>query len=426
MSALATAARGKGFANALRRAREIGSRYGVGPDSMERKIGSVLELVSRSGCRATLPITGIVVARHPRAVTRYAARGIEFPVHGYYHVDHAALPEHRQLSHLARARQVFEASGLTVAGFRAPYLRWNEATLRAVSENGFLYDCSQAMHVPMGAEIETDAYRRGLRFCGALSADDYPVVPWTEHGILRIPYLLPDDESIVDRLRVTSPRAIADLWLGMFAVVHQRGELFTLAAHPERIDTCEQGIVAVLDAARVSTPPVWIARHEEIARWWRNRHDTVVTVKEPEGERICITIDGPVGLTVLARRLDLPGREPWADGYERVRAKHFDVDALPRPFIGVHPSTPPALAIFLREQGYLVEISPARDSYAHFIARDRFARLDERRLIEEIERDSSPLLRLGRWPHGARSALSITGDIDALTIRDYVYRVLGH
>ena len=425
MNALATAAKGKGAANALRRAREIGTRYGFGPSSMERKIGSVHEIVAQSGCRATLPITAVVVARHSEAVARYAALGIEFPVHGYYHVDHAALPEHRQLSQLARARQVFEARGLPVAGFRAPYLRWNHATLRAIAENGFLYDCSQAMHIPIGTLLESDAYRRGLAFCGALSADDYLMVPWSEDGLLRIPYVLPDDESIVDRLQMSSPSAIADLWLKMFAVTYERGELFTLATHPERIDACRHGISAVLDAARECSPTVWIASHEEIARWWARRPDATITTSDIDGGRLSITIKEPVGVTVLARKLDLRGLEPWADGYERVRSKHFDVDARPRPFLGVHPAAPPQLSKFLRDQGYIVEVSTARDDYAHFIERDQFTRRDERQLVDEIERDSFPLLRFGRWPHGSRSALSVTGDIDALTIRDYAYRILG-
>ena len=425
MNAIATAAKGKGVSNALRRAREIGSRYGVGPESMERRISSVFELVRESGGRATLPITSVVVARHPRAVTHFAELGIEFPVHGCYHVDHAALPEHRQLSQLARARQVFEDRGLPVTGFRAPYLRWNEATLRAVSENGYLYDCSPAMHLPIDVRIETDAYRRGLEFCGARSADDFPIVPWSEHGILRIPYVLPDDESIVDRLRVTSPSAIAELWLRMFDLIHQRGELFTLAAHPERIDVCEPGIAAVLDVARSRSPAVWIASHEEIARWWTCRRDATVSVRETGGTRLGLTITGPVGLTVLARKLDIPDLEPWADGYERVLGRHFDVDGVPRPFLGVPPSAPPPLVDFLRDQGYLVEVSTERQNYTHFIERESFTRRDERQLVEEIDGGSFPLLRLGRWPRGARSALSITGDIDALTIRDYAYRMVG-
>ena len=47
------------------------------------------------------------------------------------------------------------------------------------------------------------------------------------------------------------------------------------------------------------------------------------------------------------------------------------------------------------------------------------------RLLAQIEGGDFPLVRLGRWPNGARSALCVTGDIDALTIWDYGLRFLG-
>ena len=44
----------------------------------------------------------------------------------------------------------------------------------------------------------------------------------------------------------------------------------------------------------------------------------------------------------------------------------------------------------------------------------------------ELETGRFPLLRLGRWPGGAKSALAVTGDVDALTIWDYALRFFGH
>jgi hypothetical protein len=103
----------------------------------------------------------------------------------------------------------------------------------------------------------------------------------------------------------------------------------------------------------------------------------------------------------------------------------LDLPEGPRPFIGIHPSCPPGLAHFLREQGYLVDITERPDRNTTFLERQRFTRADERPLLDEIERGGFPLLRMGRWPAGARSALAITGDVDALTIWDYGFRLLG-
>jgi hypothetical protein len=111
--------------------------------------------------------------------------------------------------------------------------------------------------------------------------------------------------------------------------------------------------------------------------------------------------------------------------YWRVKAAEFRILCNRRPFIGVSHSSSPRLVTFLRQQGYIIE--QAKDDQRHtlYLDRPRFNIEDERPLLTAIEQGDFPLLRLGRWPYGARSALSITGDIDALTIWDYGLRFLG-
>jgi len=422
---LAAAAEGKGTLNLVHRAGVIGARYGVGPRRMERRLASVLEIVQRYGCGATLPVTATAVERHPSAIARYAALGIEFAAHGYTHVDHAGLSVVDQIEQLGRARRVLEANGIPIAGFRAPYLRWSDATLHALRENGFLYDSSQAMNWPIDPELETDAYRRGLAFCAAVPATKYPVLPRSEDGIVRIPCCLPDDEAIVDRLRLSSPEAIGEFWLRIQRETYELGELFTLALHPERIEPCASALETVLETARAARPSVWIARLAEIARWWSDRASAAVTVRDHDPGRLRVSLQGPRGLTLLARGLEIRAPEPWADGYVRVDAHDLDLRVERRPFVGVHPSAPRSLTSFLREQGYIVEVSRSPDRYTCYLAREGFSREDERPLLTELEGGRFPLLRLGRWPDGARSALSVTGDVDALTVWDYALRFLG-
>jgi hypothetical protein len=43
-------------------------------------------------------------------------------------------------------------------------------------------------------------------------------------------------------------------------------------------------------------------------------------------------------------------------------------------------------------------------------------------VLDAIDRAPGPLVRVWRWPHGARSALAVTGDIDALTLFDFAVR----
>lgn len=425
MNPVAVAAKGKGAGSLVRRARAITARYGVSPDRMERCLATVLSITERHGCSATLPVTAATVARNPGVIRRYAAFGIEFAVHGYHHIDHIQLSAADQIDQLGRGRRLLQANGIAAAGFRAPYLRWNEGTLHALRENGFLYDSSQAFHWSIDGGLETDAYRRGLDFYSSIPADEHPVLPWLDDGLVRIPVSLPDDESVIDRLPLPSPEAIANLWLDVQRRTHERGELFTMQVHPERIEPCAAGIEAVLRTARSSTPGVWIAPLGDIARWWRERAVAEATVVDGTEGRIGIEVAGPDGLTVLARGLDVDGSIPWGDGYVRIPRRAFAARADRLPLVGVHPASPGSMVSFLRQQGYLVELSETPERYPCFLERRSFSRPDELPLLTELEAGTFPLVRLGRWPDGARSAVALTGDVDALTVWDYGLRFLG-
>jgi hypothetical protein len=348
---------------------------------------------------------------------------MEFAVHGFYHVDHRHLSAAQQWQQVGRARDELEALGVRVTGFRAPYLRANDATMQALRHNGFSYDSSQAFHWPVDEPIQIEAYTRGLEFCSALSAEDYPVVPWSENGLVRIPCSLPDDEAIFDRLHL-SPQVTQGLWVSILDTSAQRGELFTLALHPERIESWRSPIVQVLEAATKSRPPIWLARLDEIAAWWRERTRTSVQIRDQGTNMLSVSIRGPEGVTALARGMEIPG-EPWSDGYVQIRGADFFVHATRRPVIAVHPASAPSLVTFLQEQGYIVELTDSPDQHTYFLQRERFSREDQRGLVAELENGRFPLLRLARWPKGTRSALSITGDVDALTIWDYASRFVG-
>lgn len=417
MNPVAVAARGKGALSAARRAGAILTQYGIGPGLMTDRLERVRSLVDPYGGAATLPVTAAALGRHPRAIVRYAEQGIEFPVHGYYHVDHIAVDPLVQDRELAEARALFERVGVPTVGFRAPYLRWNEGTLHALIENGFEYDSSQAYHWPIAPELETEGYRRGLEFYASLSAAEHPVVPRLEGPLVRIPCCLPDDESVVDRLALPGPEAIAALWLDVWERTDGRGELFTMQIHPERIEPCHLGVASVLEAA--DRAGAWIARLGEIATWWRARAAAEVTVSSTGPDRVRIAVDGPEGTTIEV------GGDPSSDPARTAPGGAVEVTAERRPFVGVHPSCPPSIASFLRAHGFVTESSTAPGTHAVHIERTRFERIDELPLLQELAAHEGPLVRLSRWPNGARSAVAITGDIDALTIWDYAYRAFG-
>lgn len=421
---LMVAVRGKGAWNLARRSFVIASRFGPTPRRIERRIAEVAEVAGQWDARPSLPITAIGVRRHPDGIRRLAERGIEFPVHGLYHVDHAELTAAQQTEQLAIARGILESAGIEVGGFRAPYLRVNDATVHAVRETGLRYDASPAVSWPIDAAITTDAYARVLEFCNAMPAASVPSVPWFDDGLTRIPYSLPDDEATVDRLRITDPARIADLWRSIFRSIHERGELFTIGVHPERIGLCGPAIAGVLADARAATPGAWVARLDEIDRWWRERAAATLEA-EPDGAgRMRLVAAGPAEVTILVRGFEVDGATPWADGYRRAPERRVEVETSRRPFVGVPASAPQAMSEFLRQQGFVVEVGD-RATHTCAVERATFAPEDRRALLEEIEGSSSPLVRLGRWPSAAKSAVAITGDVDALTVWDYAHRFHG-
>ncbi len=46
-------------------------------------------------------------------------------------------------------------------------------------------------------------------------------------------------------------------------------------------------------------------------------------------------------------------------------------------------------------------------------------------LVRIIEASVGPLVRYWRWPGGAKSAMCVTGDLDALTLLDYASRLFA-
>ena len=186
-------------------------------------------------------------------------------------------------------------------------------------------------------------------------------------------------------------------------------------------------LAAIHPEARNLSPGVWMARLDQIARWWVDRTETTVTISEGSDNELRVSVKGPDGTTILARNVEVMAPTTDWDGiYQRVLAADFTLRASRRPFIGVSSASAPYLTSFLQQQGYIVELAEDDQRHTFYVDRPRFGYEHERTLLEHIESSAAPLVRLGRWPHGARSALCVTGDIDALTLWDYGLRLLGN
>jgi peptidoglycan/xylan/chitin deacetylase (PgdA/CDA1 family) len=425
------AARAKGPLALLRRAHSITSRYGPTQEKMDRALQLFAQTLQRFDCGASFPITAIALKRSSNTVAKYLDQNIEFAVHGYTHIDYSQLAPEEQLAHLHRARETFAELGITAAGFRSPYLRRDAHLHAAIEATGFSYASNQPI---MWDVLEADdlapsayaSYKRAIDFYDPWHASERPSLPQLNSQIVEIPVLLPDDEILVERLGGGTDDLVGKTWRRILSQTYQRGELFTIQLHPERIAGCVTGLSSVLSEARALKPAVWIARLDEIAAWWRARAEATLEITDAGNGRLHLAVTGPSGTTALTRgvQVDAP-TAPWAEGYQQVQATTFTIQAPHRPFIGLSPTTSPKLTDFLRQQGYILEISDQGHRYSCYLDRPEFTAEHERRLLTQIEASDRPLIRLGRWPNGAHSALAITGDIDALTLWDYGLRLFG-
>jgi peptidoglycan/xylan/chitin deacetylase (PgdA/CDA1 family) len=431
ISALAAPLRGKGPAVLLKRAGMIGRRYGLTSAKMVRALNQLSELLEAFDGRVTLPVTAVALARNRAVLQAYQARGIEFAVHGYTHVDYSQLAPDMQLAHMRLAREIFAAAGICAGGFRSPYLSRDAHLHSALEAAGFAYVSNQpivwdVLDTKVFPGSAQAAYERALAFYKAWHASERSSLPRLGNRLVEIPVSLPDDEMLLDRLGGESRGSVEAAWREILAETHQRGELFTIQLHPERTALCADGLRSVLAEARELTPSVWLAGLGEIAEWWRSRAKTVIQVSDAACGGLHLTVTGPKDLTLLAHAVKVNApTTPWADGYQKVESTTFTIRASFRPFIGVSPITSLQLVDFLRNQGYIVEKSRESCLYACYFDQADFVPEGERALLAQIEKLDCPLVRLGCWPNGARSALAVTGDVDALTLWDYGLRFFG-
>ena len=418
----------KGASTAFRRLRAILRQVGPTSTRMARTLDAYMDLLDQFDVKPTFPTPAAVVYRHPDVIHHLLKRGAEIAIHGYHHVDFTTLTPDQQRAQVSEAVRRFRKRNVPFEGFRAPYLRWDDSLIQILREEHFSYDSSLSIFwdvlpdsVPPQAEARL---ARVLNFYDPLPADEVPSLPSWEGNLLRLPVSLPDDEILVDRLGMEDGIEIGDVWRSILQQTYARDELFVLQLHPERFHTCRVGLRILLEDARRRNPPVWIAPLAEVAQWWRQKQQVSVRVLPagPRAWRLEVPDNGDV--TLLARGVECDEVcTPWADPWQRVEGHRVTVYSATRPTVGLSAGVPDGLVRFLRDLGYIVE--PATSEHVFIIDETSWSPEVRAHVLERLANSHVPLVRLNRWPGQHRSALAVTGDLDALTWFDFLYRVLG-
>jgi hypothetical protein len=225
---------------------------------------------------------------------------------------------------------------------------------------------------------------------------------------------IPQDEDMVDRVHLDAA-SMSRVWRRMLQQARQRRDIVALCVHPERAALCAAPLDATLGAAR-GWGDVWLAPLGEIAAWWRERAGARVTVHAGSDGRWHVAVQGPSQLVTSRGAQQLNG-----SGVLTVTSPH-------KPVIGAGPAWPALTLQRLHEAGYLCDCGAAYRAaraphYALDLDRALPADTPPDAVVRFVAERDVDLVRVQPWPAGYRSCLSVTGDIDAMTLFDFALRV---
>ena len=269
MPSLSYTLKAKGFTKTVKRARSMINRYGFTSKKMERNILDFVNLVEKYDAKATFPITARTLEKHGDFIKSVYNKRIEFAIHGYSHVDYSKLSAKEQSEQIKKAVEIFKKFGMTPYGFRGPYLQANDDTLNVLKKNGLLYDSSYSIHWNVVPEEylkrNAHSYNLALKLYEPKDAQT-SFLPYLRNGIIRIPVSLPDDEMLIDRLNIRNQKLLGKIWLKILKETSDKGGVFVLQLHPERIAFALDALKMLIGEANKKN--VWITSLKELALYW--------------------------------------------------------------------------------------------------------------------------------------------------------------
>ena len=410
----------KGWMHVPRRLCMIARRFGVTSARSRRALHRFLDITGAHDCRPTLFITADLLRCHRSTIQSVLARNVDVGLHGHHHIDHSLIPSDLQLREIAAGISRFQEVGVQVSGFRAPFLRFNRSTCEAVVANKLSWLSNTVMRYKEFGGADPIGHSK----CWQTLREFYTHKPFTrepclpywdrEAHCLEIPILVPDDEMLIDRLGIRDESKIADIWMEMLQFSHEHGELCNLLIHPERVHIVAKPLNTALKRAR-DLGDVWIASLAEIGHWWHERARASVEVRESGNGAYRVTVNGPEALAVSIQH---PGGR--SESVTLGKEHSFALRSEFRPAIAIPASCDDSMRACLTNEGFVVESNndPSRCS----ITLSNHPADSNRLLLESLHQARGPLVRLGRWPSGYRSALAVTADVDAITLWDFVRR----
>ena len=400
-------------------------RYGFTSRKAKQRVLECVQLMAKYECCPTFPTPGRVVRRDPKFFQTIQAMGAELNIHGYDHIDFLSLSLEEANKQFVRALDAFDAAGIRAQGFRCPYLSYSAALIDALPDR-MTYSSNEAIVwdvLPDTDRPSTAVFGTLQEFYRAKPCTQAVSMPKITGAIVELPIGIPDDLQMFDGLKMDK-EAIAQAWSTILRRTHRAGELFALLFHPELIDECKDAFEAVLRTARKLRPAVWVTQLRDVSEWWREKSGFTV-----EAANVCsglrLRLNCSERATLVVRDVTTSAStQPWDGRYKVFRGDELLISSRRRPFIGLSQGCPDNIVSFLREQGFIVESGPHASQCTMYLDDAVLANCrNDRQVLDCIENSPAPLIRYWPWPNGAKSALCMTGDLDALDLIDYASRL---
>lgn len=400
---------------------------------------SFLQKNMNGDAKITFCVTASLLSENVLLFRRLRQIGHDVAAHGYIHTNMKNKSRKEQIEIIRKCSRTFDRFRMPVTGFRCPYLSYNSDTLDVLRNGGFAWTSNNMILWQNGTlgkskRVDDRSLTKIRTLYNIEYAEQHAVLPRFRNDCLDIPITGPDDEMLLERFRIKKKKKIAAIWMDILQQTHSRGELFHLLFHPERFYHIKDCIKEIVEGLKLFEEPVWAASLSEITEWWKARRTFSC-----EHER---TADGRwrtwVRIPERATMLEKPdgengnGRTPFYRNYVQVQPDEsrngchtFDFTRGLKATIGLSEGCSKEAERFLKDEGFLVERTSHPEDHPVFVDDYRaFSAADEPTLLAQVENSAAPLLRLWRWPNGAKSSFTISADVDSVTLMDFVRRAL--
>ena len=211
----------------------------------------LIQLLDDRSVAGTFCWVGRCVEDRPDAVARAHASGHESAIHSWDHRYYTPMSLDEQLDDMRRTIAAIEnITGIRPVGHKTPAWRYNDDTARAVQQLGLTWQMDIARADLPWVERPDPVGSPVVQLPPSRFYDDYTYfVDWT-----------------------VNPRHAAEFWRDDLDVLRDEGKLLCLTLHPwvSGRPGPSRALANLLDYA-IDLGDIWIARADQVARWWLER-----------------------------------------------------------------------------------------------------------------------------------------------------------